>query len=634
MLQLNRVILKRGERALFDELDLIVHPGHKAGVVGRNGVGKSTMFDLIRGRLLPEEGDVLFPQGWRIAWLEQAAAPSPRTALDYVLDGDRQLRAAETAIGKAEERDDHEAIAHAWSDYGDAGGHDAEARAGKILHGLGFSSDDFSRRHEEFSGGWRIRLQLARALMTPSDLLLLDEPTNHLDLEATLWLEAWLRRYRGTLLTIAHDREFLDRTVSEIVHLHDGKAATYVGNYASFERQRAEALARQQALHERQQQEIERIHRFVRRFRAKESKARQVQSRLKALDRMDKVAAVHAESGYWFSFTSPRKTSYPTISLDDVALGYDEKPVLEDVTLRVSPDDRIGVLGENGAGKTTLLRCLARELAPLGGSVTRGRHDSVAYFAQHQLESLDLAKSPLDHLLDEEPSAWGSARGLPSQAMPQQEARDYLGGWGFAGDDVARPARTFSGGEKARLVLALIARTEPAVLVLDEPTNHLDLDMRQALAVALQEYAGALLLVSHDRHMLRQCVDQFWLVRDGRVARFGDDLSAYEALSQRTRSGNGDDRPRAKGRSASGGRSRNHMKALERRERQLTGEIERATRHLAELERKLADPTTYRRDPSLIEELARERGRTQTTLERAEESWLAVQEEIEANGSN
>ena len=413
MLQLNRVILKRGDRALFDELDLIVHPGHKAGVVGRNGVGKSTMFDLIRGRLLPEEGDVLFPQGWRIAWLEQAAAPSPRTALDYVLDGDGLLRAAETAIGKAEERDDHEAIAHAWSDYGDAGGHDAEARAGKILHGLGFASDDFSRRHEEFSGGWRIRLQLARALMTPSDLLLLDEPTNHLDLEATLWLEAWLRRYRGTLLTIAHDREFLDRTVSEIVHLHDGKAATYVGNYASFERQRAEALARQQALHERQQQEIERIHRFVRRFRAKESKARQVQSRLKALDRMDKVAAVHAESGYRFSFTSPRKTSYPTISLDDVALGYDEKPVLEDVTLRVSPDDRIGVLGENGAGKTTLLRCLARELAPLGGSVTRGRHDSVAYFAQHQLESLDLAKSPLDHLLDEEPFSLGEREGPP-----------------------------------------------------------------------------------------------------------------------------------------------------------------------------------------------------------------------------
>ncbi len=634
MLQINRVILKRGDRALFDELDVTVHPGHKAGVVGRNGVGKSTMFDLIRGRLLPEEGDVLFPRGWRVAWLEQAAAPSPRTALDYVLDGDRLLRKAEKAIATAEERDDHDAIAHAWSDYGDAGGHDAEARAGKILHGLGFGSADFGRRHEEFSGGWRIRLQLARALMTPSDLLLLDEPTNHLDLEATLWLEAWLRRYQGTLLTIAHDREFLDRTVSEIVHIDAGKAATYVGNYASFERQRAEALARQQALHERQQQEIERIHRFVRRFRAKESKARQVQSRLKALDRMDQVAAVHAESGYRFSFTSPRKTSYPTISLDNVALGYDDVPVLEDVTLRVSPDDRIGVLGENGAGKTTLLRCLAREMTPMAGTVTRGRHDSVAYFAQHQLESLDLAKSPLDHLL-EEPSAWGSARGLPSQTrVPQQAARDYLGGWGFAGADVARPARTFSGGEKARLVLALIARTEPAVLVLDEPTNHLDLDMRQALAVALQEYAGALLLVSHDRHMLRQCVDQFWLVQDGRVTRFGDDLAAYEALSQRKRSGNGDENAgKNKGRTGSGRSPHSQLKALERRERQLSGEIERATRQLAEVERKLADPATYRRDPSLIEELARERGRTRRSLERAEESWLAVQEELEATGT-
>ncbi|MYB37467.1 MAG: ATP-binding cassette domain-containing protein [Gammaproteobacteria bacterium] len=616
MLQLNRVVLKRGDRALFDELDVTVHPGHKAGVVGRNGVGKSTMFDLIRGRLLPEEGDVLFPQGWRIAWLEQAAAPSPRPALDYVLDGDRLLRTAEKAIATAEERDDHDAIAHAWSDYGDAGGHDAEARAGKILHGLGFTSADFARRHEEFSGGWRIRLQLARALMTPSDLLLLDEPTNHLDLEATLWLEAWLRRYQGTLLTIAHDREFLDRTVSEIVHIDAGKAATYVGNYASFERQRAETLARQQALHERQQQEIERIHRFVRRFRAKESKARQVQSRLKALDRMDQVAAVHAESGYRFSFTSPRKTSYPTISLDHVALGYDDVPVLEDVTLRVSPDDRIGVLGENGAGKTTLLRCLAREMAPMDGTVTRGRHDSVAYFAQHQLESLDLAKSPLDHLLE---------------TMPQQEARDYLGGWGFAGDDVARPARTFSGGEKARLVLALIARTEPAVLVLDEPTNHLDLDMRQALAVALQEYAGALLLVSHDRHMLRQCVDQFWLVRDGRVTRFGDDLAAYEALSQRKRAGD-ENAGKSEQRVRKGRPVRGHLKSLERRERQLSGEIERATRQLAEVERKLADPAIYRRDPSLIEELARERGRTRRSLERAEESWLAVQEELEATG--
>ena len=617
MLQLNRVVLKRGDRALFDELDVTVHPGHKAGVVGRNGVGKSTMFDLIRGRLLPEEGDVLFPRGWRVAWLEQAAAPSPRTALDYVLDGDRVLRKAEKAIATAEEQDDHDAIAHAWSDYGDAGGHDAEARAGKILHGLGFTSADFGRRHEEFSGGWRIRLQLARALMTPSDLLLLDEPTNHLDLEATLWLEAWLRRYQGTLLTIAHDREFLDRTVSEIVHIDAGKAATYVGNYASFERQRAEALARQQALHERQQQEIERIHRFVRRFRAKESKARQVQSRLKALDRMDQVAAVHAESGYRFSFTSPRKTSYPTISLDNVALGYDDVPVLGDVTLRVSPDDRIGVLGENGAGKTTLLRCLAREMAPMAGTVTRGRHDSVAYFAQHQLESLDLAKSPLDHLLE---------------TMSQQAARDYLGGWGFAGDDVARPARTFSGGEKARLVLALIARTEPAVLVLDEPTNHLDLDMRQALAVALQEYAGALLLVSHDRHMLRQCVDQFWLVQGGRVTRFGDDLAAYEALSQRKRSGNGDENAgKNKERAGRGRPPHSHLKALERRERQLSGEIERATRQLAEVERKLADPATYRRDPSLIEELARERRRTRRSLERAEESWLAVQEELEAS---
>ena len=617
MLQLIDLTLHRGDRVLFERLNLTIHAGHKVGVVGRNGVGKTTLFELIRRRLLPEEGEVVRPASWRLAGLEQNVAPSPRSALDFVLDGDARLREVEAAIAEAEHSGNDEALGTLYSALEDVGGYDAHARAGEILGGLGFGKDDFDKPHRAFSGGWRIRLNLARALMAPADLLLLDEPTNHLDLEATLWLETWLRKCRATLAMIAHDRDFLDKTVQEIVHLRDGRAELYTGNYSGFERQRALALTRQEAVYKKQQLRVEEIRRFVDRFRAKASKAKQVQSRLKALDRMDLVAPLHAESPYRFEFTQPRKISNPILQLDGASLGYDGKAVLEDTTLRVYPNDRIGVLGANGAGKTTLLRCLAGELEPLQGALTRGRHSAVGYFAQHQLESLDLNRTPLDHM-DE--------RGFGSQ-----EALDYLGGWGFGGDDVRRRARTFSGGEKARLVLAIIACQEPAVLVLDEPTNHLDLDMREALALALQQYQGALLLVSHDRHLLRRCVDLLWLVAAGSVQRFSDDLDAYTALPAASRAVAGQSRLSREGRGR-GSPQRRSARPLQRKQRVLETQIDAHSKRVAELERRLAD-TSVHGQANQLASLVREREQAAQAVQRSEQAWLALQEELDRIGA-
>ena len=448
--------------------------------------------------------------------------------------------------------------------------------------------------------------------MTPSELLLLDEPTNHLDLDATLWLENWVRKYEGTLLLIAHDRDFLDRSMGEIVHLDDGKATAYSGNYSAFERQRAEALERRAAVYKKQQRRVAEIHAFVDRFRAKASKARQAQSRLKELERMDLVAPVHAELPYRFDFTQPKKISNPTLMLDDAAIGYDGKAVLEDVTLRVYPNDRIGVLGANGAGKTTLLRCLAGELAPLDGTSSRGQHAAVGYFAQHQLESLDLDASPLDHFAEPEDG------GVP--AWTDQRIRDYLGGWGFRGDDVGRRARTFSGGERARLVLALLACRQPAVLVLDEPTNHLDLEMRQALAIALQDYRGAVLLVSHDRHLLRQCADDFWLVADGTVRRFRDDLDAYTALRRKRSAVK---RPASRDRPPRG-----NSGSLSREQARLERRLEQLNRRLEDIDAGLGEPNLHER-PDDLARLVAERRRAAEEVERAEAAWLSVQGEID-----
>lgn len=617
MLQFVDVTLKQGEKAVFDQAGLTVHTGHVAGVVGINGAGKTTLFELVRHRLLPEAGEVLRPRRWRLAWLDQAVEPSPRAALDFALDGDRALRAVEAQITAAEQAGDNEALAQAHLRFDDAGGYDAEARAGEILHGLGFRGEDFGKPHREFSGGWRIRLNLARTLMSPSDLLLLDEPTNHLDLDAALWLETWLKRYAGTLLVISHDRDFLDAVCDEIVHVADGKTTTYAGDYSSFERQRAEALRLQATQHSRQQREIRHIQGFIDRFRAKASKARQAQSRLKALERMERVAPVHARSPYRFAFPNPKQVSNPTLSLDEATLGYANTAVLRELTLRIYPGDRVGVLGVNGAGKTTLLKALAGAMEPIGGTLTRGRHSAVGYFAQHQMEALR-----------PDSTALASLYAGPGEPLGEQQARDYLGRWGFGGDMVERPLATFSGGEKARLVLALIARTRPALLLLDEPTNHLDIEMREALALALQDYDGALVLVSHDRHLLRQCTEALWLVADGRVEPFAQGLDAYAEMRQ---GGQGrarrHDRKNRRRRSAE---RREIIKPLTKKRRQLERDIDAFTEELDELSTVLSNSATFEHaSKEQITEMLARQGRTRKQLARAEAEWLEVQERIE-----
>lgn len=620
MLQLNDVILKRGDRAIFEEASLTIHPGHSAGIVGRNGVGKTTLFDLIRRRLQPEEGDVAYPHGWRIAWLDQAVAPSDRHALDFAVDGDRSLRQIEARIVTAEAKGDDNALAHLYTDLEDAGGYDVEARAGEILHGLGFIGSDFKKPHKHFSGGWRIRLNLARTLMTPSDLLLLDEPTNHLDLDATLWLEAWLKRYEGTLLVIAHDRDFLDAVTGEIVHVTRGKTLLYTGNYSSYQRQRASALIQQSALFKKQQLEVGRIHKFVDRFRAKATKARQVQSRLKALERMELVAPVHAESPYQFAFSNPRKVSNPIITMDAATMGYDESLVLDNIKLRIYPGDRIGILGANGAGKTTLLKVLAGDLNPIAGEIMRGRHSSVGYFSQHQMETLDGTQTALQTVLQ------------GSDTLREQHARDYLGGWGFSNEMTGRPISTLSGGERARLVLALIALTKPAVLLLDEPTNHLDIEMREALAVALQEYDGALVLVSHDRHLLRQCVDQLWIVQNGSMQVSTKDLDAYTEVRQVR-----DPKPMRQDKQSERRQKAQHRKRLQPL-RQKSAELERAieetSTELDELSTKLSNSDTYLlTSKEKINDLLARQGTLKKRLTQVETEWLYIQEQLEAQSN-
>ena len=620
MLKVIDVGLRRNQQTLFEHMNMTVHSGQKVAIVGRNGVGKSTLFDLVLGKLHSDTGDVTYPGDWRISHMAQEVEVSDRPALEYVIDGHRELRQAELDLAEAEARQDDMAMARGHALLDDLGFYEVRARAGEILHGLGFSGNDGEKPFADFSGGWRIRLNLAQALMTPADLLLLDEPTNHLDLEATLWLETWLQRFQGTLLVIAHDREFLDNVAEIIVHLHHGAADVYRGNYSSFERQRAEAMILQQAAFRKQQREIAHIRSFVDRFRAKASKARQAQSRMKALERMEAVAAIHADSPYRLSLPQPEKMSSPLLSLNHLVVGYDDSPVLEDVHETILPGARIGVLGENGAGKSTLLKCLVGELTPMDGELIRGQNSKIGYFAQHQLESLEGERTALETIRSKNP------------ADTEQQCRDYLGGWGFPKEKLERPVFTLSGGEKARLVLALIALTRPALLVLDEPTNHLDLDMRDALAMALQEFNGALIIVAHDRSLLTRTVDEYWLVENGTVDRLTSDLSGY------TRTHNPAaqppvDEPARRDRKA----ERRAAAALREKEKPLRDElsglekdIEKAGAALQTTEARLADPDTYNGlPPDELDGLLKEAGRLRQKKERLETAWLEKSEVLE-----
>ena len=516
MISLTDIELRRGTKVLLTEAELVIHPGQHIGIIGANGCGKSSLFKLLLGQVAPDAGNLFIPRDWRIAHMAQELATSENSAVDFVLDGDVELRRAEAAIEKALLDEDNNRLANEYEKMDTMGGFDAHYRAEQLLHGLGFHQSEIDRPVSSFSGGWRIRLNLAQALMSPSDLMMLDEPTNHLDLDATLWLEQWLKQYPGTLLIISHDRDFIDNVVERIVHVENQKTNSYKGNYSTFERVRGERLALQQASFEKQQKRRQEVEGFIARFRAKASKAKQAQSRVKELQRMEDVAPAHVDSPFYFKFPEPKKAHSALVNISRGDLGYANKKILSHVNFDLHPGTRIGLLGPNGAGKSTLINSLTGDLDLLSGERVYGENIKVGYFAQHQLEVLDMQASAVLHLQRITPKA------------TDQEIRNFLGGFDFHNDKALDPIKDFSGGEKARLALAIIVWQKPNLLLLDEPTNHLDLEMRHALTMALQGYEGALVVISHDRHLLRNTVDEFYLVAEGTVTEFDGDLKDYQ----------------------------------------------------------------------------------------------------------
>ena len=519
MLNFSDISIRRGTRVLFEKATFNLYRGEKIGITGENGSGKSTLLALVRGEVTPETGSFDMPGNLTVAHVAQELSASDETAIEFVMDGDAELRAIEQQIAAAEAANDGHRLAELYGHYDAVGGYHARSRAATLLHGLGFSTSDEQRAVRDFSGGWRVRLNVARALMCRSDLMLLDEPTNHLDLDAVLWLEQWLQDYRGTLLLIAHDRDFLDQICNRIVNIEQGRADVYRGNYSAFEEARAAKLAQNQAMYVRQQREVKHIESFINRFKAQASKARQAQSRIKALERMQLIAPAHVDTEFTFSFLEPHKLPRPLLTIEDQAAGYGEIAVVEKIRFTISPGARIALLGHNGAGKSTVMKLLAGELPALSGERVEAKDLRMGYFAQHQLEQLKVGESPLQHLRN--------MGGPAAVKATEQELRDFLGTFGFRGDRVFEAIGPFSGGEKARLVLALLSYLRPNLLLLDEPTNHLDLEMRQALARALQDYSGAVLMVSHDRHLLRTVIDEFHIVADGRATAFDGDLDDY-----------------------------------------------------------------------------------------------------------
>jgi ATP-binding cassette subfamily F protein 3 len=634
VLRLTNLVLARGAKRLLDGANLTVHAGHKVGLVGPNGCGKSSLFALVRGELHQDAGEIELPAAWTIAHVAQETPAVASPAIEFVLDGDRELRAIEcelaaaeaAAPGEPERRGEALALLHHRFD--EIGGYAARARAATLLAGLGFASARHADPVAQFSGGWRMRLNLAQALMCRSDLLLLDEPTNHLDLDAVLWLEDWLGRYPGTLLLVTHDRDFLDGVATTIAHIDQQKIRTYAGNYSQFERERAMQLALQQAAYEKQQRQIAHLQAFVDRFRAKATKAKQAQSRIRTLERMERIAAAHVDSPFEFAFAPSRSAAQQLVQLENVALGYDgAPPVLAGVDWAIRNGDRIGLLGPNGAGKSTLLKAVAGALVPRTGKRHSSKTLAIGYFAQHQVEQLRDDESPLWHLGRIEPAA------------REQDVRDFLGGFDFRGDMVTRPVGRFSGGERARLTLALIVRQRPNLLLLDEPTNHLDIEMREALAEALQDYAGALIVVAHDRHLLRATTDALWLVADGGVQPFDGDLDDYrDWVLARGRRPFGSVEPPS-------GASRKAQRRVEAQERQrdyakrkpyadrlakLEGQMAALDAERKAVEDWLASPDAYAeaRKDELRDRLARQAD-LRWQLARLEAEWLEVAEILE-----
>ena len=615
MITLRNLALRRGIKLLFQEVNLTFHAGQKIGFVGANGCGKSSLFALLRGELQADAGDVNLSGKLKIAHVQQEMPTTDRTALDYVLDGDGELRDIEAAL-LAEPDGIHAAELHAR--FETIGGYTAQARGAQLLHGLGFTPQDEQKPVNHFSGGWRMRLNLVQALMCRSEVLLLDEPTNHLDLDAVLWFEQWLKRYPGTLLLISHDRDFLDAVVDHIAHVSDKNIDLYTGTYSDFERQRAEKLTLQQAIYEKQQREIAHMQDFVARFRAQATKARQAQSRLKALARMEVIAPAHVDSPFDFEFQPLTSVPSVLLNLDEVNLGYQE-PILEKVTLQIVAGMRVGLLGANGAGKSTLIKCLSGLLNPLNGKIIFHENLKIGYFAQHQIEQLENDHSALYHL-----------QRLDMQAT-EQSIRNFLGGFAFRGDMVDCPIAPFSGGEKARLALALLVWQRPNLLLLDEPTNHLDLDMRHALTVALQDYEGALVIVSHDRHLLRTTTDQLFLVANQRVKLFEGDLDDYRQwLLEEKKNAENKLSPQVsrEEKKRADAAQREQRRGLQNKLKQLEKQLEKLSSEKNQLETLLADPTVYS-DKVKIRDYSQQRVEIIQQLQQVEDNWLEVCETLE-----
>lgn len=618
MLTLRHLSLQRGTKLLFKQVDLTLYHGQKVGFIGANGSGKSSLFALLRGELHQDSGEIELPNKIVIAHVAQETPALETPAIDYILDGDRELREIEQQLQQAQQRNQGIEEAHLHAHFEAIGGYTARARAAQLMYGLSFNAQDIEKPVKEFSGGWRMRLNLAQALMCRSDLLLLDEPTNHLDLDAVLWLEQWLKHYQGTLLLISHDREFLDNTVSIIAHLENQQINLYTGSYSDFEQQRAAKLALQQAAYQKQQRELAHIQSFVARFRYKASKAKQAQSRLKALSRMEMIAPAHVDSPFDFSFPEPQATPSILIDLDKISVGYGETTILDKVTLRIVPGSRIGLLGPNGAGKSTLIKLLAGLLTPLQGEQRLGENLQIAYFAQHQLEQLRADESPLQHV-----------QHIDSQAS-EQTIRNFLGGFNFIGDMAVAPIAPFSGGEKARLALALLVWQRPNLLLLDEPTNHLDLEMRHALTVALQDYQGALVIVSHDRHLLGMTTDQLLLVANQRVTDFEGDLNDYRQwlLTHRANQQKSTKTTPTAINQPSAAQLRTQRRPLQNRLKQVEKELDKLTQEKMTIENCLANPAVYS-DQAKVKQYIREQVVVMEKLAETEALWLELSELLE-----
>ena len=631
MIRLHDLSLRRGGELLLDGVQLDIPRAAKVGLVGRNGCGKTSLLALLLGELSPDSGELTLATGISISHVAQEVPATARAAIEYVIDGDTALREVEADIEDAHTRGDGEALGELHARFDALDGYSARSRAARLLSGLGFAESTHQREVRRFSGGWRERLNLAQTLMCRSDLLLLDEPTNHLDLDAVLWLERWIGSYDGTLILIAHEREFLDNIVDHVAHLDGKKLQLFRGNYSAFERQHAESAARHHALYRKQQREIRRIRVFVDRFRAKATKARQAQSRLKVLARMEVIAAAHVDTPFDFEFPEPSQIPNPLLKMEAIELGYDDEIVLDEVTVSIRPGMRVGLVGVNGAGKSTLIKFLAREMAARSGRREDGVGLAIGYFAQHQLEGLDPSASALVHL-----------RRL-DRKVSEQRIKNFLGGFNFSGDMASVETRRFSGGEKARLALALLVWQAPNLLLLDEPTNHLDIDMRHALTVALQDYAGALILVSHDTHLIRTVTDELWLVGDGRVEIYVGDLDDY----RRRAFGNQDpelrDPPAAsprphgpvhrKRQRQDRAEQRVSRQPLVSRAARLEETMTRLTRRCEELDILLADNKIYedaRKDD--LRDTLFERARASDQLERVETEWLEIQRQLQRFG--